>query len=150
MLRRTMILTGVLAGSLASWAVAMAAPETPPSPQAMPALVSLQPGQWQLKSHGSGFGEKSICFSDMKKILQVQHANASCSRLIIVNEPRQLTVHYKCGVAGHGRTTIKVETPRLVQVHSQGIAGREPFAFEVEARRIGACSGSAGGSNGRK
>jgi hypothetical protein len=49
------------------------------------------------------------------------------------------TVHYSCPGSGWGRTTVRVETPRLARVETQGIAGKAPFAFTAEARRVGAC-----------
>jgi hypothetical protein len=32
-----------------------------------------------------------------------------------------------------------VETPRLVQIQSQGVADSAPFSFTIEARRTGDC-----------
>jgi hypothetical protein len=38
-----------------------------------------------------------------------------------------------------GHSTIRVETPRLVRIESQGVDGGMPFEFRAEARRIGPC-----------
>ena len=51
----------------------------------------------------------------------------------------EVTVHYTCGKQGHGRTTVRKETPRLVQVDTQGIRNGQPFSFAYEARKGGGC-----------
>ena len=80
-----------------------------------------------------------MCVADPRTLLQVRHGRAPCSRFVIANDARASTVHYTCPGAGHGRTTIRVETPRLIQIDSQGIADNEPFALQFEGRRTGAC-----------
>ncbi len=109
------------------------------APGAMPALAVVQPGQWLLKSRTNPAESRSLCVSDVRALLQVQHGAAICNRFVISNSQHETTVHYTCPGAGHGRTTIKVETPRLIQIESQGIAKQEPFAFELEGRRVGEC-----------
>jgi hypothetical protein len=52
-----------------------------------------------------------------------------------------VVVQYTCRGKGYGRTHIRRETGRLVQIDSQGIAGGLPFEFSAEARRVGDCSG---------
>lgn len=110
-----------------------------PSGQTLAALAKLESGEWQLKSKETG-ETKSMCLGDAKALLQVRHGRASCSRFVIANDPRSSTVHYTCPGAGHGRTTIRVETPRLVQIESQGIANNAPFQILYEGRRLGACA----------
>jgi hypothetical protein len=105
----------------------------------MPALAVVQTGQWLLKSRTNPAESRSLCVSDVRALLQVQHGAAICNRFVISNSQHETTVHYTCPGAGHGRTTIKVETPRLIQIESQGIAKQEPFAFELEGRRVGEC-----------
>jgi len=61
--------------------------------------------------------------------------------LVIKDDSDRATVHYTCPGLGWGRTSLLVETPRLVRINSQGIAGRAPFAFDAEARRTGECDG---------
>jgi hypothetical protein len=51
-----------------------------------------------------------------------------------------VTVQYTCRGRGFGRTHIRRETDRLVQIDTQGIADSRPFAFSVEARRTGDCT----------
>jgi hypothetical protein len=49
-------------------------------------------------------------------------------------------VQYTCRGRGYGRTHIRRETSRLVQIDTQGIADGRPFAFAAEARRVGDCT----------
>ena len=109
------------------------------APGTMPALAVVQTGQWLLKSRTKPAESRALCVSDVRALLQVQHGAAICNRFVISNSQHETTVHYTCPGAGHGRTTIKVETPRLIQIESQGIAKQAPFAFELEGRRVGEC-----------
>lgn len=130
----------LMAATVASigFATMAAAPARAP---VLAALGLLEPGQWQLteQSNAPSRLTQRICVGDAAALLQVRHAGASCSRYVIENEAKHGTVHYTCPGAGHGRTTIRVETPRLVRIDSQGIADNAPFEFVLEGRRIGPC-----------
>jgi hypothetical protein len=111
---------------------------TQPAQAPLPALAGVQPGQWALKSRNAG-ENRSMCVADPRALLQVRHSGVACNRFVIASNPKDATVHYSCPGAGYGRTTVRVETPRLMQIESQGIADREPFALTFEARRVGEC-----------
>lgn len=81
-----------------------------------------------------------MCLGDPAALLQIQHGEAHCTRHIVTNDPQNVTVHYSCAAAGSGRTTIRVETPRLVQIDTQGIRNGAPFADSFEGRHTGACT----------
>jgi hypothetical protein len=110
-----------------------------PAGQSLAALSSIEGGEWVLKSKETG-DTKSMCLGDSKALLQLRHGRATCSRFVIANDPKSTTVHYTCPGQGHGRTTIRVETPRLIQIESQGIANNAPFQILYEGRRTGACA----------
>jgi hypothetical protein len=110
-----------------------------PAGQSLAALSAIEGGEWVLKSKGTG-DTKSMCLGDSKALLQLRHGRATCSRFVIANDPKSTTVHYTCPGQGHGRTTIRVETPRLIQIESQGIANNAPFQILYEGRRTGACA----------
>jgi hypothetical protein len=114
------------------------------SPVAVPPLAAsgaIAPGSWNIVfDDGTA---RRICLQDIQLLIQLAHAGPACGRLIIQDEPDRATVHYTCPGAGWGRTSLLVETPRLVRINSQGIAGKMPFAFDAEARRVGDCEGSA-------
>ncbi|MDB5713656.1 MAG: hypothetical protein JWO15_1053 [Sphingomonadales bacterium] len=101
------------------------------------ALSQIEPGQYSLTSPGTR--SRSICLGDPRVLLQLQHSGAACSRYVIANDKDSTVVHYTCPGLGHGRTEIKVETPRLLQIQSQGISNNAPFDWAIEARRTGAC-----------
>jgi hypothetical protein len=111
----------------------------PAQAPAIVAVSSLQPGLWSLRSLDAGGTSKSICVRDAVALLQVRHSGAVCTRFVIANNPRDTTVHYTCPGSGYGRTTIRVETARLVQIESQGVANNEPFAVHFEGRRTADC-----------
>lgn len=103
------------------------------------ALALIEQGQWDFRSRAQPSESRSLCVTDPMILLQLRHSGASCTRFVIANDAQITTVQYSCTGAGNGRTTLRVETPRLVQIESQGIANREPFAIEFEGRRTGAC-----------
>lgn len=106
------------------------------------ALAQLQPGQWQLRDlDNKSAAPLSICAVDPEMLLQIQHRGAACPRTVIANETAATTVHYSCPAKGFGRTSLRVETPRLAQIETQGIADQLPFANRYEARRVGSCQG---------
>jgi myo-inositol-hexaphosphate 3-phosphohydrolase len=129
----------VMAG-LATTFGAHAAPE-----QSLSALSSIEPGYWELRSRGDSNENRSICVTDPNVLLKLRHSGATCSRFVIYNDQRMATVQYSCANAGNGRTTVRVETPRLVQIESQGTANREPFSIQLEGRRTGGCGAAKTG-----
>jgi len=102
-------------------------------------LDGLEKGSWQLRERGSDTVLQTVCVGDARRMIQIQHPRANCSRYIIEDTPKSVTVHYTCPGAGHGRTSIRSETNRLVQIDTQGIAEGKPFSQAIEARRAGAC-----------
>ncbi len=107
------------------------------------ALAGLETGQWALRAAQPGAQPRLLCIGDPRVFLQIQHEGALCSRFVIANEPTITTVQYTCPGAGHGRTTVRVETPRLIHIDSQGIAANAPFNWSLEGRRVGACPATA-------
>ena len=102
-------------------------------------LDRLEKGSWQLRERGKDAVLQTICVGDARRMVQIYHPRASCSRYIIEDTPNSVTVHYTCPGAGHGRTNIRSETNRLVQIDTQGIADGKPFSQAIEARRTGGC-----------
>jgi hypothetical protein len=122
-------------------AAALAAPAVSQRGGGVNALAKLQPGLWQLRILGGGAGRPApICIGDPAVLTQLQHRNAPCSRLVVAQDGQGATVHYTCPQGGYGQTSLRVETPRLVQIDTQGIADNVPFAFRAEARLVGGCS----------
>lgn len=127
-----MLLVGLLAGSAAPAGQAERAPD-------LPALRGVERGMWELRTRGSTAAPRKLCVADPSMLVQIQHGAGVCSRFVIDSQPNRATVHYTCPGAGHGRTTIRVETSRILQIESQGIASNAPFNVTYEARHAGAC-----------
>lgn len=125
----------VALGMIASVAAAAFAQEQ------LTSLARLEPGLWQLRDlDDAGVRHPPICVADPAMLMQLQHRNSPCSRLVISSDTKGATVHYTCPANGFGRTSLRIETPRLAQIDTQGISGNAPFAYRVEARRTGSCS----------
>jgi hypothetical protein len=107
------------------------------------ALGRLDPGLWELRSRDGG-GIERICLEDGRRLIQLRHAGLSCRQFVTEQATDAVTVHYTCAGQGSGRTHLRLESPRLVQVESSGVAGKLPFDFSAEARRVGTCAADAG------
>jgi hypothetical protein len=117
-------------------AAASAVPAQAPS---LAMLDRLEKGSWQLRERGKEDVLQTICVGDARRMIQIRHPRSTCSRYVIEDTPNSVTVHYTCPGAGHGRTSIRSETNRLVQIDTQGIAEGRPFSQAIEARRTGGC-----------
>jgi hypothetical protein len=124
--------------SLAASALA-GATAVPAQAPSLAMLDGLEKGSWQLRERGSDTVLQNFCVGDARRMIQIQHPRANCSRYIIEDTPKSVTVHYTCPGAGHGRTSIRSETNRLIQIDTQGIADGKPFSQAIEARRAGPC-----------
>lgn len=128
----------VFLASCAFLGMAGAAPAAQAPSLAM--LDRLEKGRWELTERGQKTPLRSLCLGDARRFIQIRHQQDGCSRYVIEDGPSSVTVHYTCPGAGHGRTTIRSETNRLVQIDTQGIAEGRPFSQAIEARRVGTCS----------
>ncbi len=109
-------------------------------PGGAPAMLArLESGQWELRGPDHA-RIASICLGNPILLTQPQHGGMACSRDVVAADATSMTVNYSCPGVGRGRTTIRFETPRLVQIDSQGLSRGAPFALRAEARRVGACS----------
>lgn len=132
--------TGLRALSVAVAMLIAASPAASVGPSA--SLKGLEPGEWELRDRGhegESIAPLRLCLIDIRQLIQIRHARQSCRRLIVDETPNRLAVSYDCARAGGGRTDLRVETSRLVQIRSQGVADGAPFSFVMEGRRIGAC-----------
>ncbi|MEZ5696185.1 MAG: hypothetical protein R3E18_07055 [Sphingomonadaceae bacterium] len=101
-------------------------------------LDSLQSGEWELRFRDSATSRR-ICVRDGRELIQIRHNDSGCSRYVVEDGSSEVTVQYTCRGNGYGRTNIRRETARLVQIESQGIVDGLPFQFTAEGRRIGPC-----------
>jgi hypothetical protein len=122
---------------LAAAAAMLVAPVAAQAP-GLAMLAELERGSWAVRDRDGG-AVRNICLGDPGQLLQLRHSRGGCSRYVISDTAGEVTVHYTCPGAGHGRTTVRRETNRLVQIDTQGIAGGAPFSDAYEARRMGPC-----------
>ena len=113
--------------------------EAPAQAPAPTALAPLETGLWEFKEVGGTSPSTRLCVTDVRQLLQPLQPTPVCKQFTSENAGDHAAVAYDCAARGQGRTALRVETARLVQIDSQGISGGRPFAVRYEARRIGAC-----------
>lgn len=133
MARKRALLIAALAAPLA----ALAAPAIAQASLAM--LDSLNRGGWEVRFR-DGSAARKLCLRTGYELIQLRHPDNGCNRFVVEDGANEVTVQYTCRGNGYGRTHIRKESPTLVQIDSQGIAGGKPFQFTAEARRTGTCS----------
>ena len=101
-------------------------------------LDTLQKGGWEVR-YRDGSASRKICLRSGREFIQLRHTEPGCNRFVVEDAAGEVTVQYTCRGNGYGRTSIRKETPSLVQIDSQGIADGKPFQFSAEARRTSAC-----------
>jgi len=101
-------------------------------------LDTLAKGEWTIK-YRDGAPERRICLRSGAEFIQLMHKQTDCNRFVIEDSAARVTVQYTCPSNGYGRTSIRRETPSLIQLESQGIVDGMPFQMAAEARRTGTC-----------
>lgn len=101
-------------------------------------LGTLAKGEWTIKQRG-GAPDRKICVKTGAELIQLQHRDSGCNQFVVEDGAARVTVQYTCPGNGYGRTSIRRETPSLVQLESQGIHEGMPFQLVAEARRTGSC-----------
>ncbi len=120
--------------ALTGTAIALPAPAAAPG---FPLLAKMEKGAWQLTPPVGA--KRRICLRSGQEFFVLRHDAGQCTRFVVKNAPNELTVHLTCGPTGHVRTTLRLETPRLVQIDTQGVIDGSPFSDSFEARRVGTC-----------
>lgn len=108
--------------------------------QPLAMLDQLESGRWELRMRDARAGSEQICLRDGRRLIQLRHPANTCDRQIVSDGPGEVIVQYTCRGRGFGRTHIRRETGRLVQIESQGVVDGLPFDVVAEARRIGDCA----------
>ena len=123
---------------LAAGAASVAAPAIGQRP-ALAMLDQIETGRWEVRVREDNRAVERICVANGRRFIQLRHADSACERFVVADRAADVTVQYTCRGRGYGRTSIRRETSRLVQIESQGIADGLPFEFSAEARRVGDC-----------
>lgn len=129
---------GARAGAVILAVLAGAAAGAAATQTEVPVLGRLESGLWQLRSLEGGGGIGAVCLGDPAVLGQLRHRGLSCRRTVVGRGQDSVELHYNCPAA-FGQTAIRVETPRLARVETQGVDNGVPFAFRAEARRVGPC-----------
>lgn len=106
-------------------------------------LTSLKQGVWELRQRG-GTGSQRLCITDRAAFIQLKHPGRACDRITLEQNKSSIIVQYTCKGSGFGRTQLRMETPQLVQLETQGVADGFPYEFSAEARWVGECSRPTG------
>ena len=101
------------------------------------AFAQLERGRWQLR--GADGQPRSICLGDPAAFVQLEHSGLACEQEILADSKGGATVQYTCPGRGYGHTGIRIETPRLARIDTQGLVDGRPFAYRVEAKKVGSC-----------
>lgn len=111
-----------------------------PSPVALASTPAFDLGRWELRPRGGG-AVQQICVVNIDRLLRLRHdAIGGCEQFALRAPSGQTTVQYTCRGRGYGRTHLRFETARLVQLDTQGVLDGLPFEMSAEARRIGDCT----------
>lgn len=133
---RLAILSAVAATSAVAMTPGGAAPQRA---GALKALSAVEKGKWELRERGVKAPPRYVCVRDPAQLLQVQHPEATCRRYVVTDAANRSIVTYQCTDHGAGRSDLRVETSRLVQIDAQGVSNGAPFSMSIEARRVGDC-----------
>ncbi|MEW4449656.1 DUF3617 family protein [Qipengyuania sp. JC766] len=133
-LTRSMALRG---GFVALGLFAATMPATAQSPE-LAMLDTLESGQWELRYRGDTPSTR-MCVRSGRDFIQMRHRGQRCNRYVVEDGQSKVTVQYSCSGTSWGRTSIRKESGRLVQIEGQGRANDRNFQFTAEARRVGAC-----------
>ncbi len=99
---------------------------------------TLEKGAWTARVRPDG-PTLRLCVRTGREFIQLRHRQLNCDRFVVEDQANEVTVQYTCRGHGYGRTSIRREDARLVQLRSQGTEDGKPFSIEAEARYTGAC-----------
>jgi hypothetical protein len=118
---------------------AFAVPALAAAGGAITALAPLERGRWEVRDLDSGRSRPAVCLGNPAQLVQLEHRGANCPLEVLQNEKGEATAQYSCAGRGFGHTHIRVDTPRLVRIDTQGLSNGRPFSFRLEAKRAGNC-----------
>ena len=102
-------------------------------------LAQASGGSWEISAPGRTQPRQRLCIVDPALLAQIEDRNASCTRVVIRDQPTFAEIHYTCTGGAFGQSTINLLTPRSLRIHTQGISGGAPFNTVLHARRMGEC-----------
>jgi hypothetical protein len=112
---------------------------TPSAQAKVAALAGIEPGRWQVRDLDAAMAPASICIGDPQVLVRFEHRASDCPAEVVEQGAGAATVQYSCAGQGFGHSKVRVQTPRLVRVDTQGLSGGRPFSYRLEAQRTGSC-----------
>lgn len=131
-------LTAALATTSAGWAA-----------QSPRSLSGVAGGLWELSGVPRSKAPVKQCVTNPVELAFVEHEAPGCTHTVLGDAGDLLRLSYQCKSGGFGQATIKTLTPRSLRVDVQGIAGGGPYAYVMQAHRVGDCTGGATASRRR-
>ena len=118
---------------------ALAAPVYAAASGGIGVLDTLERGRWAVRDLDSGQARAPVCLGSGVQFVQPEHEGPACPQEIVEDGKTTATVQYSCSGRGFGHTHLRVETPRLVRIDTQGLKNGRPFSYRLEAKRVGIC-----------
>lgn len=137
-MNETRITLAIAAAAITTGAIAAAAPPKTKT------LAGAAPGLWELSGVPEAKTPVRECLTNFAALAQYEHRTRSCIAGVDSDSGKVAVIHYSCGPSDFGHTSIKLITPRNLKVDTQGISDGLPFAYVLEARRLGECKVSGG------
>jgi hypothetical protein len=109
---------------------AAATPSTDP-------LAGLESGKWIVKT--ADVPERALCLGDPAQLVRLEHPAGDCRLETLASGGSTRIVQYSCPGHGYGHTTLRIETPRVATIDTQGLSDGRPFSYRAIARKVGPC-----------
>ena len=105
------------------------------------ALAQAAPGLWEIDGVPGARAPARECVADVAALAQFEHRAKTCRRNVVSDGPSSAVITYTCAGSEFGRSKMTVITPRSLRIETQGISDNLPFAYVLQARRVGDCPG---------
>jgi hypothetical protein len=126
-------------GALLVAGAVIAAPVCAYASMTIDALSKVERGRWQVRDLNQATAPAALCLGDPVQLVQFEHREAPCPSEVTGRTANAASVQYSCPGRGFGHSQVRVETPRLIRVDTQGVSNGRPFSYRLEARRVGNC-----------
>ena len=100
-------------------------------------LAALEPGKWIVKTADGP--ERAICLGDPVQLVRLAHPDGDCRLEAPASDGGAHVVQYRCPGHGYGHTRLRIETPRVASIETQGLSDGRPFSYRAVARKVGSC-----------
>ena len=107
------------------------------------ALAQTAPGLWEIDGLPGSRAPARECVADVAALAQFEHRAKTCRRNVVSDGPSTTVIQYSCAGSEYGRSKMTVITPRSLRIETQGISDNLPFAYVLQARRVGECPARA-------